>query len=105
MELSATRCPPNAIIKSVSLLGLIMEAKGLRGQGERVSQMLVSRIPLAAERKPSISSVNQCPSVAKQKNSVTSRKSASPVRDGQAIKKLCVLSGKVFHIEKPGKKE
>ncbi|MGA2071474.1 MAG: hypothetical protein ABSG97_08995 [Sedimentisphaerales bacterium] len=33
------------------MLGLVMKAKGLRGQGERVSQMLASRIPLAAERK------------------------------------------------------
>jgi hypothetical protein len=33
------------------LLGLVRKAKGLRGQGERVSQMLASRTPLAAERK------------------------------------------------------
>jgi hypothetical protein len=47
------------------LLGFKIKAKGLRGQGERVSQMLVSRIPLAAERKPGKSSVNLCLSVAK----------------------------------------
>jgi hypothetical protein len=39
-------------MESVSLLGLIMPLRG-GGQGERVSQMLESRIPLAAERKPS----------------------------------------------------
>jgi len=33
-----------------TLVGLKMKAYGLRGQGERVSQMLASRIPLAAER-------------------------------------------------------
>jgi hypothetical protein len=31
-----------------------MKANGLRGQGERVSQMLESRIPLAEERLPAV---------------------------------------------------
>jgi len=37
-----------------------------RGQGKRVSQMLASRIPLAAERKADQSSVNPCKSVSKK---------------------------------------
>jgi hypothetical protein len=36
-------------MESVPLLGFKMKAKGLRGQGERVSQMLESRIPLAED--------------------------------------------------------
>ncbi|MGA2092729.1 MAG: hypothetical protein ABSH16_04890 [Sedimentisphaerales bacterium] len=35
---------------SLGVLGLVRKAYGLRGQGERVSQIRVSRIPLAAER-------------------------------------------------------
>jgi len=42
-----------------------MKAKGLRGQGNGLLQKLVSKKGLAAERKPSKSSVNQRESVSK----------------------------------------
>jgi hypothetical protein len=53
----STRFGNQKLFNPCDLLGLVMKANGLRGQGERVSQMLASRIPLAAERKPSKSSV------------------------------------------------
>jgi hypothetical protein len=66
-------------------LGLKMKAYGLRGQGGRVSQMLVSRIPLADERKAEQKQCNQCnlwlikktakPAQSASKNSLCSRRS------------------------------
>ncbi|MGD0077960.1 MAG: hypothetical protein ABSB91_04945 [Sedimentisphaerales bacterium] len=44
------------VVKDVAgcyLLGSVMKAEGIRGRGEGVLQMLVSRIPLAEYAKPS----------------------------------------------------
>jgi len=62
------------------LPGSLMKAKGLCGQGERVSQMLVSRIPLAEESKPS-----------------TRSKATSPLRKYSVI---CVETFSVFSVAK-----
>ncbi len=71
-----------------------MKAKGLRGQGERVSQMLVSKIPLAEERLPAHRKVSLSGSLfgGQAEHTEQSDEPVSEIQCNLCRNFLCVLS-------------